>query len=826
MFLFAAQLVWPIVFFTYHRGGEVVVDGDGKGVIKVVDEGSHTHRSGSNLRTLADDLGRLDCRNPANCYSSQCFADPSDFRCRSSPYYQAPHVRQGKETFCVGQPAPDRPPALPPLSSKSAVTPWSDRVDAFKYFTAKPFEKWYDWPAKCAPKDEQKEAVSMSARHEDTVDKIYRLKNFCLRPIGKLAGYNPKVEPFDGTDDVQSWTQDGSPMRFVRQFLTDVEVLPAPPTCFIDRPLLLMPSMLRMDNPGHVFMREAALLEIRNKAFPNLGTKNVTTAYIMLEEVNSDLPMERHIDLSIWNENAFTNYMTVLTSTHFAVYAGKNMTNGVQRLFGKESQDPRTRDLMCFKEAALYFTLLTEEAQTLHIKVPERPVVPLFRHRTPRLLEQFDDRLRECAAVGPRRPGPNLKRPKVLISVRSSTRKMSIAPELIWEVGKFVESIHGELQIHEMKDSDTVDLVRLYSTVDVAIALYGAGLFYTIFMPKGSVVIEISWQPKRASETAGVNQLPNRWTDYGGNLFAVGVHHLVLTFPAIVPEQKGVVWLDTIPFQPEIRFSEFNLAPKVVTKGIEIAKCIMEKGLQVPEGAECADGNVLAGLPGIQRAHFEDHDGALVRQYVRSHHGFHQDQDVHSHTSHLPWFFAKSTLIADAMRPLRMKHRGMWNKVVDPPPTQNRVLVVAPCGPHTTTAREVAFLLHYIAMNVNVTVWSPAESAMRRDPPVNCPRDQDSPRELSKAFGTLPNCLAHDCEYFTLESLQELGQVRWCESLSPTQKGVCHGENNFDVIIASDVLNAASTEALRKLLKPDASPGTSFIVVPWDFQEDSLVVKV
>jgi hypothetical protein len=655
------------------------------------------------------------------------------------------------------------------MSDVLSSTKGLSTIDKFKVLTAAQFDQWYDWPAQC---DRDNNSENAFRAEHDPVTGIYTLHNFCLSPVGPLSGFNPTVGPYFGSDDVETWTMDTTPLRFLRNFLANVSKLSAPPSCFLDRSLLIMPSFLRCDNPGHVFMRMAALMDIAKRGFPNAKIPDdLTTAYLFLEELNSDLPMERHVDLSRWKETAFPDYTTVVAQSHFGVYADGATAQTTPQLFAplyNSAEGPkRLAEPICFRKGLVYMTATQEESKLAREGRCPRDVVPLFFSRSGRVLNEFNDRMRACGNV-PKREGVNRINPRVLFSVRSSTRRISTAPELIAELGDWVQrTLNGTLIVHEMSESSPMELVELYSSVDIVVSLYGAGLFYAMFMPPGAVAVEINWQPKRSSEFQGINHPQNRWTDYGGNLFAVGVHHVVVTFPGF-HAPPNAVWMDWVPFQPEIYFSEFHLSGEVIQHALLAAQCLLQNEIAVPEQGKCEQH--LALLPHLQQHAFLDVSGSLLAQYCR----LQWDAATESRPGRIPWVFHHASGVSASLREVRSRVWSLWN--ADPPPAPlNRMVLTAECGLNPVVAQEIILWLHYFYMNLNVTIlYSPPHVSQTPQEKSSVaefgcyPKEMDQPLSVEQLVAMvqspfLQKCVTYKCENVLGADLLRRGQLTFVE---------------------------------------------------------------
>jgi hypothetical protein len=531
------------------------------------------------------------------------------FQCQTSPYYAAPATPYSKQfqLECFDAPESKPIPKLPavrfykklkgdsPAEFERRRSQWE--LQAFQHLTGRVFNKWYPWNGTCLPQPADPENdLRVSGKHERE-NGIYRYRNICLSPVGPLQGYfgkdatspqelgqfrlRERIEPFDGSDDVAPLTQSQG-FGESKNWLDNVVPLRAPPKCIRQTKLLIMPIILRSNNPGHVFQRLAALQDIRDHAFPGADVDGVTMAFVAVESMRTDL-FDDPQDLSDWWQTAFPLFTTVVANNHFLVFGNRDdlLNKRIKKVFGDVLGSQNSDMLkipLCFSEAAVYFTCTRRECMEARSDTGvARDIIPMYYSRSPLLLNAFTDRLRIClspkeSVTNPnlalkRRAMPNSQRPTVLFSTRSFARKWTLTPFIIKAVADYVASIGGVLKVMEMREYSTVELVNLYTGVDVVIGPYGAGLFYSIFMPPGAVAVEINLQPKGCAKVDGFNRPENKFCDYGGNFKAAGIHHLVSSWDVKEYERKS----------GRFNLPDFDISENVVRYLLDRALCVVNR---------------------------------------------------------------------------------------------------------------------------------------------------------------------------------------------------------------------------------------------------------
>ena len=297
-------------------------------------------------------FGSAECED-STCHQPHCMAR-GEGKCEESPYFNnIPGVNKGGgdnddvsfndslENVCVDHLPFANPPLLSVAGSdgeetagggvkraregkQSAPTPpltQRTAINDFKNLTSYSFDTWYDWPAQCGPPSSKYPNGEINGGHDmSTDDKIYRLYNACLRPVGKrVSGWrgggsggeqSSSLGDYLGGDEIEPlFGRDHGTLHGLRGYLSNANVdsLSSRPTCYLDTKLLLMPVFMRAHNPGHVFHRHAALNWIRGKVWPsktsegNSGggssnsVKDFTTAFWLGDPQWSDLSVLGHV---------------------------------------------------------------------------------------------------------------------------------------------------------------------------------------------------------------------------------------------------------------------------------------------------------------------------------------------------------------------------------------------------------------------------------------------------------------------------------------------------------------------------------------------------
>jgi hypothetical protein len=672
--------------------------------------------------TASPAISAAGCKKPGACFGTQCYAYynetiertidevVSEPICVPNPFYlgrltdksasgatEAP-LKHGefREIRCVYAKEPNTPPELPvvrpklpadlPRKAESVEQIHAEKLQVFKNFTSRAFKTWYDWPATCTAGkaiEGQQDPIA-HAFHDRSQGNNYRMRNICIKPSGGLAGWKPHIEDFDGSDDVQTITHDASGFRHAKGYIMGVESLKEKPTCYYDTPLLLMPLVVRSNNPGHVFHRMAAMFDIAKRAFPSPEEhQKLTTVYAMMEGVNTGIPNDHH-DLSDFAKTAYTQFLGMVSPYHFAVYGAHfGMTQEIQRkLFGDAiKNDPRLFEPICFREMVVYFTVTTVEA---HSPNQGREVIPMYYARSQRLMFEFLDRMRLCAGVGPRRTAPNRTNPVVLFTSRSGLRRWVLNPYHIGAVAQRVHQAEGTLVVHEMKDDTLLELIRLYNNVDVIVGPYGAGLFFGILMPPRSVVLEITHSEKRCAAHMGIDQSPNFMCDYGGNFHTAGVHHAVATMNAVTYSR----WL-----------TDTDLGIDTVTMLLDKALCLVKR----PPGRDCNfHGDQVEKL---QQSFLDDAKGDALRLVAKTIGG-----PPHSF---IRWAMKINSSVVTA-KGLRSLRAGMANG------GGKRVLLIHVCPRESApTLSDLTFISRYVNRHAMLfAFYSPVDPKRR---PSSCP---------------------------------------------------------------------------------------------------------
>jgi hypothetical protein len=662
-------------------------------------------------------------------------------------------------------------------------------------------------------------AYRMRARH--VIDKrlrknVYEIENFCLKPLGGISGFMPNVEHFQGEDDVYTMTLDaaGSSFRHVRSWLqNEVEELLSPPAAFVDTKLLIMPVLSRSDNPGHAFHRMTSLLDIRDSAFSNSTATDVTTAFLMLEGVNMDLPDDTAPNLANIHETAFPQFLHLVTKTHFAVF-GKAAVPFGETTLGISASDSRNQPV-CFRKAAIYFTCTDQECREARNYNVQRAIAPLYHQRSPFLLRRFVREMQSCVGVVPR-SAPNRTSPLVLFPTRSVSRRVVLTPYVIGALAEYLTAdqtfqsdqikpaaMHGmkaaaksvvekgRLRVLEMIEHSMSDLVRIYSAADVVIGPYGAGLFLSLFMPKHSVVVEVSHDLKRCSSTPGIDLASNSYCDYAGNADAMSHHHIVATF-ALLPWWR-------------LR-GDYDVVPEVFTYALEAALCILNRPM--PPGLGAGQGEEMGVFPAMEEAE------ALNKRCPFHHRRVQYLQDQHDGNS------PGGTSPAAGSERIR-QHIRIARMMLKPPPSlrsrpgelagtsrlqhyfdnpedllraitlprsrrsrreERNVIIEAPCGITQAILEEALLLYNLLPLTHFIYLWRPHPSAFRR-PPSAC-QPELSPEEMEAMLTGLGTTTPHPASVtnvssggprFTTQSAPGRSfatSLRRCTTLGPNPYGV------------------------------------------------------
>ena len=372
-------------------------------------------------------------------------------------------------------------------------------------------------------------SFKFTARHEGS-DRYYRIRNFCMSPVGSMYGYQPEVTMYDGRDDVGSRVPNEVPSAEFRAWVQGTKPLQQPASCYLDTKILIMPIWTRTDNPVHVWHRVAQLNHIKETNFGKNST-NVVTAYIFTQEFALGFAPPWPSDPMYWlNQTAFNGYLRSVTPSHFPIYATRSVKAAQHEAIGREWPEATImHPFACFKEAVVYHTCLPADCAAANRGPPPRPAYNTFGDRTPDVLLRFTQRLRECVGEEERLT-PRLANPRVVLAHRTRTRRWTTSPYLQAVIAIYVEKVlNGTLIVNEMGATSTPDLVKLYGSADIVIGQYGSGLAYSVLMPPASVMIEVNLQGYYCAGSSGINT--NRRCDYGGDMKAAAVHHVVASNP-------------------------------------------------------------------------------------------------------------------------------------------------------------------------------------------------------------------------------------------------------------------------------------------------------
>jgi hypothetical protein len=623
------------------------------------------------------------------------------------------------------------------------------------------------------------------------------------------------VEKFDAGDDVEPVTDQTSMIPFYNWIAQEnVEALPEPPKCFLDRKLLIMPIFVRAENPGHAFQRMAALNDIARAVYPNTPPSQLTTVYLFVDE----RPEYNTI-------GGYRYYLSTVSHSHFALFGHGNRT--LMERFGltqfteellrskdgavkKESIDAWLDAPMCFREGTVYFTCRHSECQEVKQRKTARPTYPMYWYRSAEIQRRFVNRLTECVTGTAATGGSSAlqksaatdssiihrfdRRPVVVYSLRSSTRRWTLSPLLADSMGKLVDRLNGTFIVHEMSKDTVANALRLYLSADIVIAPYGGGLFFGVMMRPGSVAIEINFESFHCSSVSGINMPQNRHCDYGGNFWEADIHHVVASLPATSERE---IRPHDVTLSGMLTSIDHDVGTPLVQYLVTRGVCLWQQSARLAQGGgaavEAAKPEALPkqcrleqqDLSDLQHSHYTDVGGDVWRTLTVL------SREYGSKKQPLPrmdWLSTHSVDVAQVLRP--------WRTIRFPTPA--KILVVVSCGdPEGSLLPELTLLRAYL----------PSPTAVHY---------------LTLYSGELPGSRpargsTSDCRWLRATSPQILQKVRAVpcrlseDAAAEGQTQLCE---RYDVIFASDASESALRDAVKGFqwsslaLLPEGRPAT------------------
>uniref|UniRef100_A0A7S1PQS2 Uncharacterized protein n=1 Tax=Neobodo designis TaxID=312471 RepID=A0A7S1PQS2_NEODS len=289
------------------------------------------------------------------------------------------------------------------------------------------------------------------------------------------------------------------------------------PTRCSGRAAVLLPMAWKTDNPMHALHRSWSARRLVREIEADVGAGAVTVVHVALPEgVDGARRM-----------NAHAVFAPLLGARWTAVLAAPPSD-------GQEVGIPRND--LCFSEVyVLRLGLRNEEGAAS----AWRPTPALFTWNGPRtdrdtadataLRKTFLENYGDPRIAWPVRA--SAERPKIVVIVRSRTRRFLRSAKVFDEVKRFAEDSIGARHVAfvEHVTLSPRGIADAHGDADIILGAIGGGLLWSLLAPPGAVVVEFARSFGCAAGSSGWSRSPH--CDYGGNAAAARQHHLAIPVP-------------------------------------------------------------------------------------------------------------------------------------------------------------------------------------------------------------------------------------------------------------------------------------------------------
>jgi hypothetical protein len=640
------------------------------------------------------------CRASANCLSARCYApwalQRSEGGCEPSPYFAADRSAKASNRRSEPRAAPaalvrgsidslqcvhraavaavaengeayadataDTSNSTFVFTRAGRYPPSSDcrescegrRFRTFQRRTSWMFERTYEWGGDCQRPTDGAASARMTASHDPRTG-LYTIRNFCVSPLGQVAGFEPNIEAYGGTDEIYFFTR-GKNFEVPQWLRERTTSLPQPPPCFLHTNIVVFPVGGNDRNPGHMLYRAGSMLRVIETAFGEAARdqrRNVTVMYVQVGALHT-----RGSRLV----NPVGMFYDLFGTSHFAIVdaASGELSDARERLFPRGAGAGLSH-LACFRSAVLWQDSL--ESAWLRGNGVASASVPglqtsfrLFGPRSPRdvaTVALVNERLRLCAGLPPRRRRASADRPHVLLAIRSVSRRFSLQPFLIDVVGRHVRAaLNGTMEVVEHLELNLPEIIATYSGADILVGIYGAALTWSLFMPPGAAVVQFGhfWF-RDADGATGINTAPQ--SDFGGAAVAAEHAHLLFADDDERLARYPLSWR-------AIRTFDAMIGPRLATFALDRAACTLRAGVE-----RCHYAN--ADLQRLTSEVIDDEDGAVLARCaaMRIPEPVANGEAPADHRGYararLPLLARFARVISRALRHLRWSEPGRWH---------------------------------------------------------------------------------------------------------------------------------------------------------------------
>eukprot|EP00760_Papus_ankaliazontas_P017561 PhM_4_TR17326/c0_g1_i1/m.42366 len=471
-----------------------------------------------------------------NCFDPRCYAKWKSNHttgCTANPYFSTfPRTEPPEEVKCKHRRhIPDNRARLGVV-----VRDGDGLIFPFQRHTSWMFEKWYDWAeqnnatAECRPTTAERMSVRMRGRYRP--DGLYELQNFCLSPMGPLTGYDPKISPYRGMDE-NDFIEHGVE-RGINEWFMRSERLKTPPTCFVDIPrMVLFPHTLRAQSPSHNFYRAASLMRTIEAAF-GVKARDQQLPVTMVHVVTRAETDHFHTFEGNKKLNFQRYFYDMLGTSWFSVFGGSEWleNKNLKQLFGFEPDRAVLQRPVCFRSAILWqsSTYGNKQRGALSSTLPHHKTqFPLFGPRGRRdvqTLQIMERKLTQCLGLeeeAPPRDHADLTHtPTVLYVIRSTTRRMAFQPYIVDFIQAYLRNKVPGAKLVVIEDSrmGLRDIVKTFRNADIVFGPTGTGLLWSLFMPPGGLLLDMSTSLIHFAQVQGFNRAANTVDgEFGGGAF-------------------------------------------------------------------------------------------------------------------------------------------------------------------------------------------------------------------------------------------------------------------------------------------------------------------